>query len=188
MAREKVLCGKEEIIRVAVSIVDSEGIEALTTKSLSEELRVSRMTIYNYVDNLNEIKKMVLTGGFDRMYAYIYQALREEDPDDKISLCRTLARSVFRFSMKNKNIFAYMFYEGRSLFSEDAEIRPFYTFFTKFTKRAQSAQEYSENRVAYEMLDIMVFSIAHQCAAGINVITESEFNEKLEFFLKKCLN
>lgn len=66
MAREKVLCGKEEIIRAAVRIVDSEGMEALSARRISKELGVSAMTIYNYVENLAEVKNMcfrtVLTG------------------------------------------------------------------------------------------------------------------------------
>lgn len=188
MAREKVLCGKEEIVRVAVSIVDKDGIEALTTKSLAQELRVSRMTMYNYVDNLNDIKKQVLTGGFDRLYEAVYQSLKSESPDDKISFCLTLAKSVFQFSMQNKKMFAYMFSEGKYLFGEDAEIRPFYNFFAKFTKRASSPQEYSENRTAYELLDILVFSLSLQCASDIDKISEAEFNEKVSFFLKKCLS
>lgn len=187
MAREKVLCGKEEIVRVAVSIVDKDGIEALTTKSLAQELRVSRMTMYNYVDNLNDIKKYVLTSGFDRLYESIYQTLKNESPEDKISFCRTLAKSVFRFATENKKIFSYMFYDGKHLFGEDAEIRPFYNFFTKFTKRASSSQEYSENRMAYELLDILVFSLSLQCASGSNKLTEAEFDEKVRFFLEKCL-
>lgn len=45
MAREKVLCGKEEIIRAAVRIMDSEGLEALSARRISSELGVSAMTI-----------------------------------------------------------------------------------------------------------------------------------------------
>ena len=187
MAREKVLCGKEEIIRVAVSIVDKSGIEALTTKSLAEELRISRMTMYNYVDNLNDIKKYVLTSGFDSLYEFIFQTLKDETPEDKFSFCRTLAKSVYRFATQNKNTFAYMFQEGKSLFGEDAEVRTFYSFFTKFTKRASSAREYSENRQAYELLDVIVFSLSLQCATGAGRISEAEFDEKVCFFLEKCL-
>lgn len=50
MAREKVLCGKEEIIRVAVGIVDKEGMEAVSVRRIAKELGVSSMTIYNYVE------------------------------------------------------------------------------------------------------------------------------------------
>ena len=68
MSRERSLCGKEEIIRVAVDIVDQEGIGAVSARRIAKELNVSSMTIYNYVKNLNDIKKRVLIVGFDRMH------------------------------------------------------------------------------------------------------------------------
>ena len=77
MAREKVLFGKEEIIRAAVRIMDSEGLEALSARRISSELGVSAMTIYNYVENLKEVKKYVLSDGFDRLYDCIYKSLKE---------------------------------------------------------------------------------------------------------------
>ena len=51
MSREKILCGKEDIFRVAIGMVDREGIEALSVRSIAKELGVSPMTIYNYVEN-----------------------------------------------------------------------------------------------------------------------------------------
>ena len=69
MAREKVLCGKEEIIRVAVGIVDKEGMEAVSVRRIAKELGVSSMTIYNYVENLSDVKKRVLISGCARIYA-----------------------------------------------------------------------------------------------------------------------
>ena len=59
MSREKILCGKEDIFRVAIGMVDREGIEALSVRSIAKELGVSPMTIYNYVENLKDIKKRV---------------------------------------------------------------------------------------------------------------------------------
>ena len=89
MAREKVLCGKEEIIRAAVRIVDSEGMEALSARRISKELGVSAMTIYNYVENFAEVKKYVLSDGFDRLYDSIYHALNElRGQVDKVKFCK----------------------------------------------------------------------------------------------------
>ena len=51
MSRERSLCGKEEIIRVAVDIVDQEGIGAVSARRIAKELNVSSMTIYNHVKN-----------------------------------------------------------------------------------------------------------------------------------------
>lgn len=113
MAREKVLCGKEEIIRAAVRIMDSEGLEALSARRISSELGVSAMTIYNYVENLKEVKKYVLSDGFDRLYDCIYKSLKElEGQVDKFTFCKTIAMQVFKFANENKNIFAFMFFDG----------------------------------------------------------------------------
>lgn len=141
MAREKVLCGKEEIIRAAVRIVDSEGMEALSARRISKELGVSAMTIYNYVENLAEVKKYVLSDGFDRLYDSIYHALNElRGQVDKVKFCKTIAMQVFQFASENRNIFIFMFFEGRSQFREDAEIRPFYNFIAKLSKRSKATQ------------------------------------------------
>ena len=63
MPREKILCGKEEIFRVAINIVDRDGIEGLSVRSIAKDLSVSPMTIYNYVDNLQSIKNRSLLRG-----------------------------------------------------------------------------------------------------------------------------
>ena len=65
MSRERSLCGKEEIIKVAIDIVDREGMEALSARRIAKELGVSSMTIYNYVKNLNDVKKRVLIADSD---------------------------------------------------------------------------------------------------------------------------
>ena len=109
MPREKVLCGKEKIIRVAVRVVDTEGIGALSARRIAKELGISPMTLYNYVENLQEIEKHVLTSGFDRLYDSIYHALNSlEPPVDKFLFCKTLAKQVFSFAMENRNIFSFM--------------------------------------------------------------------------------
>ncbi len=189
MPREKVLCGKEEIIRVAVRVVDTEGIGALSARRIAKELGISPMTLYNYVENLQEIEKHVLTSGFDRLYDSIYHALNSlEPPVDKFLFCKKLAKQVFTFAMENRNIFSFMQTEGRRQFSEDAEVRPFYNFISKLTKRAKATQkDYAANEKSYSLLDVMVFSISYQCAAGIISMTAEEYEELIDFFLKKCL-
>ena len=55
----KIRSGRGEI-RVAINIVDRDGIEALSVRSIAKDLSVSPMTIYNYVDNLQSIKKQIV--------------------------------------------------------------------------------------------------------------------------------
>lgn len=190
MPREKALCGKEEIIRVAVRIVDEEGVGALSARRMAKELHVSPMTIYNYVENQKEIKKQVLISGFDRMYSAIYQALNNlETSVDKLTFCKTMAKEIFRFANENRNIFAFMFSEGRCQFIEDAEIRPFYSFIVKFARRSKITQkDYAANEKTYTLLEMLLFSVSYQCSAGIMSLTEGQFDELIYYFLEKCLS
>ena len=190
MAREKVLCGKEEIIRVAVEIVEREGIAALSARRVSKELGISSMTIYNYVENLQEVKKYVLSTGFDRLYGSIYKALGAiEAPVDKTAFCRTLAFQVLDFAEEHRNIFTFMFTEGRYQFSEDAEVRPFYNFIVKLTKRAKATSaDWPDNEECYRLLEILTFAASEYCASGVSDMTKKEYQNLIDFFLKKCIS
>jgi hypothetical protein len=190
MSREKVLYGKEEIIRVAVEIVDREGIDALSARRISKELGISSMTIYNYVENLSEVKKLVLCKGFDRLYDSVYQSLTGAGaPMDKKKFCKIIAFRVFVFAEENKNIFTFMFAEGRYQFSEDAEVRPFYNFITKLTKRAiATAEDWANNEKCYKLLEFLTFAMSSNCASGISNMSKVEYTDLIDFFLEKCIS
>ncbi len=189
MPRERILCGKEEVFRVAINLVDREGMEALSIRAIAKELGVSPMTIYNYVENLQVIKKRILINGFDRLYDFVFSELNQvESPVDKILFCKTIAMSVFHFSMVNRNIFVYMFSEGGALFSNDAEVRPFYNFISKLTQRAKATQkDYATNEKGYKLLEVLIFSVAYQMGMGARTLTEGEYGELVDYYLEKCI-
>lgn len=190
MSREKILCGKEEIFRVAIGLVDREGIEALSVRNVAKELGVSPMTIYNYVENLKDIKKRVLINGFDRLYAFVFESLNKlPSPVDKFTFCKGIALCVYDFAIHNSNLFAYMFSEGQQTFSEDAEVRPFYTFIYKMTKRSKATRkDWEKNEKGYRLLEMLIFSVSYQVASGVQTLTEAEYGELIEFYLQKCLS
>ena len=189
MAREKVLCGREEIIRAAVRIVDAEGMEALSARRISKELGVSAMTIYNYAAHPGEVKKYVLSDGFDRLYDSIYHALNElRDQVDKFTFCKTIAMQVFEFAKTNRNIFAFMFFEGRTQFLDDPEIRPFYNFITKLTKRSKATQkDWAENQKAYVLLESYVIYESYQVCTGVSDLSREQYATMIDFLLERCL-
>ncbi len=189
MSREKVLCGKEEIFRVAIGIVDREGIESLSIRNIAKELGVSPMTIYNYVENLKDIKKRILINGFDRLYAAVFAELSTlPSPVDKLHFCKTIAMSIYRFSIKNSNVYTYMFGEGQKMFSEDAEVRPFYNNVQKLMKRAKATQrDLSTNETGYRLFEMIIFSVSYQISAGTNTLTETEYGELIDYYLEKCI-
>ena len=190
MSREKVLCGKEEIFRVAIGIVDSDGMEALSVRNIAKELGVSPMTIYNYVENLNDIKKRVLINGFDRMYSTVYAKLSDlQAAVDKMLFCKTIAMSVYRFASENRGVFIFMFSDGERLFSEDAEIRPFYNNIQKLMKRAKATKkDWTINEKGYRLFEILIFSVSYQFAAGTKSLSEEEYGELIDYYLTRCIS
>lgn len=190
MSREKILCGKEEIHRCAINIVDRDGIAALSVRSIAKELGVSPMTIYNYVDNFDAIKKRVLINGFDRLYASVFSALNQLSPPvDKQLYCRTIAINIFRFAADNRDLYSYMFSEGQRLFGQDAEVRPFYSFITKIMKRAKATQkDWAANEKGYRLLEMLIFSVSYQCSAGGQSLSEKEYGELIDYFIEKSIS
>lgn len=190
MSRERSLCGKEEIIKVAIEIVDNEGMEALSARRIAKELGVSSMTIYNYVKNLNDVKKRVLIEGFDRLYNRIYQAMSSiPKPIGRKQLCKVMALEMFHFSQENSSMFSFMFSDGRRLFHEDAEVRPFYTFLTKIISRHRGnvAGWWSDN-VPYNLFEIITTTISYLCAQDMLKLSDKDFGAHIDFYIEHCID
>lgn len=190
MSRERSLYGKEEIIKVAIGIVENEGETALSARRIAKELGVSSMTIYNYVKNLNDIKKRVVISGFDRMYGFIYQAVSAmPSPVGGRDFCRVMAVEIFRFAHQHPHLFSYMFQEGRRAFHEDAEVRPFYTFLTGFMRRVKSkGSNWQDNEIARDLFETIVVSLSLQNAEATVIMTEQEFLIHINYYLERCID
>ncbi|AFR08193.1 TetR/AcrR family transcriptional regulator C-terminal domain-containing protein [Nocardiopsis alba] len=67
---------REGIVRAAIAIADTEGIEGLSMRRVSTELRVSTMALYRHVESKGEL----LTEMVDHLYTV--DALPEPPPDD----------------------------------------------------------------------------------------------------------
>ncbi|MET9798333.1 TetR/AcrR family transcriptional regulator C-terminal domain-containing protein [Nocardiopsis alba] len=67
---------REGIVRAAIAIADTEGIEGLSMRRVSTELRVSTMALYRHVASKGEL----LTEMVDHLYTV--DALPEPPPDD----------------------------------------------------------------------------------------------------------
>jgi len=131
----------------------------------------------------------VLINGFDQLYAFMLEQLNKlPSPVDKYAFCRTLATSIYQFAVEHQSLYTYMFSDGQRMFREDAEVRPFYSFIAKLTKRAKATQkDWQQNEKGYRLLEMLVFSVAYQVSAGTQTLTEEEYGELIDFYLKKCI-
>jgi len=51
---------KERVLRAALTLVDERGLEALSMRKLAQELGVEAMSLYNHVDNKDDIVASIL--------------------------------------------------------------------------------------------------------------------------------
>jgi AcrR family transcriptional regulator len=55
MPRQRKPLNRDRVLRAAIVLADAEGIEALSMRRLAKELGVEAMSLYNHVDNKDEI-------------------------------------------------------------------------------------------------------------------------------------
>jgi len=74
--RTRLPLSRERVLRGALALADERGIEALTMRSLGQELGVEAMSLYNHVDN----KEAVLDGLVELVVAEVVEAVDEIEP------------------------------------------------------------------------------------------------------------
>jgi AcrR family transcriptional regulator len=67
---------RERVLRAALALADERGIDALTMRSLGQDLGVEAMSLYNHVDN----KEAVLDGLAELVVSEILEAVRDQQP------------------------------------------------------------------------------------------------------------
>jgi AcrR family transcriptional regulator len=75
MARNKVIYDKQQIIDISFQVINNESEAALSARRLARELNMSAMTLYNYVENIDAIKKEVILHGFNILYKKLFESL-----------------------------------------------------------------------------------------------------------------
>lgn len=82
-----------EILDTAVRIADAEGLDAVSTRRIADEIGISTMSLYTYVPSKHELFDLML----DRIYAEIAPG-REGDWRARLS---TIAHSLFDFCVRH---------------------------------------------------------------------------------------
>jgi len=97
---------KRRMSMVALEIIVKDGYHNLSIRKLSKKLNVSPSTIYNYFKNSEEIYIYVLNLGFEMFFNELQKAYDSHpDPVEKL---RSLCRSVFSFSVRERNLVLIM--------------------------------------------------------------------------------
>lgn len=94
---------KEEIVKCAVSIVENQGIEYLTARSLGEELGASARPIFTTFNSMDDVLKGVNIYANELYQGYVREGLKEQ------IAFKGVGKSYIRFAMEHPKLFQLLF-------------------------------------------------------------------------------
>ncbi|MDD5711354.1 MAG: TetR/AcrR family transcriptional regulator [Smithellaceae bacterium] len=98
---------KQRMSMVALEMISKNGYNNLSIRKLSKKLDVSPSTIYNYFTDSEEIYIYVLNKGYERLFNELKKAC--DSHTDAVEKLRTLCRTFFSFSVRERNLVLIMF-------------------------------------------------------------------------------
>ena len=99
---------KEEIIQAAISIVERDGADALTARSLASALGSSARPIFTVFSGMNEVNDAVCTYAKAVYAEYVNSGLREE------KAFRGVGKAYIRFAAERPRLFQLLFMREQS--------------------------------------------------------------------------
>ena len=109
---------KEELLKLAVSIIQHEGIDAVTLQVLASKLGTSRSAIYRHFSSKDDLLHSVLEYGFnlfDEKIAPIFMQ-KEKSVIDRLYL---MGEVYIQFAVDNPNLYRMLFGEKFQLLREE---------------------------------------------------------------------
>ncbi len=98
---------KQEFIAAAKTIIENEGVEAVSARNISKISGYSYATLYNYFKDIDTLLTHVGVDYLEESYQFIITGLYEHDnPRDRIIHCST---RYFEYMTKNPSIFKIIF-------------------------------------------------------------------------------
>lgn len=94
---------KEEIISVAVALINEEGYESFNARNLAKKLQVSTKPLYRVYKSMDEIKTDVDSEIYNVYDNYVNENIDQKNP--LLSICI----SYVEFAQKYKNLFVSLF-------------------------------------------------------------------------------
>ncbi len=175
---------KEMILDTALSIVQEEGAEKITARSISERLGCSTQPVLYYFSTVEEIKKLVYKKADEYHSAYLMSM--EKDYGDPLM---AIGMNYIRFAIEERNLFRFLFqsneFSGAGM-PELVELEEFQPVFTALQQELEVSAE--EARTIFSTLFIFVHGYASLYANNNMVYDEENAAKALDrvFFGAVC--
>lgn len=103
---------KNEIVKAALKIVERDGIDYLTARSLGNELKSSARPIFTVFSGMNEVYKAVIEEANAVYGEYVEEGLKEELP------FKGVGRKYIKFADKRPKLFQLLFMKEREEYTD----------------------------------------------------------------------
>jgi len=106
-SRKEVESIKDQILQEALEMMNAHGFEGFSMRKLGGRLGVSAKTIYNYYQNKDELYLVILTNGFQKLWARFKSAYdRHPAPMDRLE---DMGREYLIFGLEQPHLYNLMF-------------------------------------------------------------------------------
>lgn len=109
LSGEEIDVKRAALVDCALSILESEGLAALTVRRLAEESGVSRQTPYLYFKDKAELVDAMRVAGLNKMTAAATHAAASASPDNYIEQLRNIGQSYAHFGLKYPTVYKLVF-------------------------------------------------------------------------------
>ncbi len=186
MGRNKALEGKEQIIEAAETIIDRDGEDSLSIRNLSRELSVAPMTIYNYLKNIDDIKREVMIKHYNEVTRKLLVDLSGDihRSYSKIERYAMIYVDIYHdLCNEHPKLMRFVLDTGISRFANDAELRHFIRPFEMF----YSGKRDSETKMAYHMCEELILTMIRNHVEKKDVISREEMEYRARFIVDRML-
>lgn len=107
----KVKIKKEDLLKGAIKIIRTKGIEELSARNLAKECECSTQPIFRLFENMEELKNTVYEDVYEIQKKYLTNGEKHQVPFIGIGL------SYIEFATKEKNLFKFLFMSTNSKYN-----------------------------------------------------------------------
>lgn len=98
---------RELIVQVAFNMLQDDGQDAVTMRRIAGAIGVGAMTLYTYVDGLEDLHRQIIARGFDIIHANCSSACENDRRHEHDWMPG--AKMYVRFAIENPNLYHLMF-------------------------------------------------------------------------------
>lgn len=167
---------KEGIIASALSIAERGGIEALTARSLGNELGSSARPIFTVFESMEEVQNEVIASAYK-----IYERYEDEEMDGEHPF-KGSGTGYIRFASEHPKLFQMLFMRERYGSPDHGQILPLIDgYYEKIVRSVIDEYGFGENTAKELYMHMWIYShgIASLIATGVCGFSKEDIQEML---------